>query len=301
MHKRFIALLLTLVLLSLLPLAAEELWVRNRPFKGQVEGKGASLKVDLDALLKALELKANIQGNDVIFGDFKVPIETNSAGTRMVLLRDMATGAGLRIRKNPDLGTVDVFTEAAGSGDKGDFSAISDSPSSSSGNVHEKADYRIKVPSSLDYTDDPNTMALLKDIVGRSGGDAPDNTNFEFILRPKNGSKEAALLLMKMTGLPPISTIPPEVEAKMVAGFASGVARKGRIVEGPTKLAVGGKPFYRVTYTSVEDGQNKKNEAYMHISGPRGTLYALLFGDLERDFNKTAPLFRQAIKGFQVK
>ena len=95
MHKRFIALLLTLVLLSLLPLAAEELWVRNRPFKGQVEGKGASLKVDLDALLKALELKANIQGNDVIFGDFKVPIETNSAGTRMVLLRDNISGPGI--------------------------------------------------------------------------------------------------------------------------------------------------------------------------------------------------------------
>ena len=305
MLRRFIPLLLTIISLLLLPLSAEELWVRNRPFQGQVEGKGNSMKVDLDALLKALELEATIQGNEVIFGDFKVPIETDSSGVRMVLLRDMATGAGLRIRKNPDLGTVDVFTETAGSGDKGDFSAISDSSNStsrsSSGNGHEKPDYRIKVPSGLEYTDDPSMMAFLKDYVGQRSGGAPDNTSFEFILKPRKGNNDAVLLLMKMTGLPPLESIPPEVEAKMVEGFASGVARKGRILSGPTKLAIGGKTFFKVTYASVEKGENKKNEAYMHVSAPRGTLYALLFGDRENDFNRSAPLFRQAINNFYVK
>lgn len=89
---------LLLALLLTLPLGAEQVFVRNQPFKGVVRGTGGHLLVEVEPLLQSLgvSLPAGLTVQE-------------TGGVRLVNLQAFARAAGARVVANPQLQTVDVF------------------------------------------------------------------------------------------------------------------------------------------------------------------------------------------------
>lgn len=122
-----IALLLSLVL----PASSDQLYVRNRPFKGAVVRDGKTTWVELQTLATVLEAKlvpaegggfqlsresveaAPVAAGKVAIGDKQLDTrEVN--GQTMIVLEEVSPLLGLKITPNRSLGTVDVnFTGAA--------------------------------------------------------------------------------------------------------------------------------------------------------------------------------------------
>ena len=137
--RRFVkfSLLVALAVTSLLPATADQLYVRNRAFKGAVVREGKVTWVELKTLATALDAKlatsegggyqlsrTGVEPAPVAAG--KVAIGTELLDTRdvngqiMVPLEDAARLLGLKITPNRALGTVDVsfaVTQAPASGD----------------------------------------------------------------------------------------------------------------------------------------------------------------------------------------
>ncbi len=122
--RRWIA---CLVLTAVLTSAAwcEQVYIRNKPYKGAVSGAGASTRVELQPLVTALGLKATeVQGNWVVTAEGETaslpegatgagqiyfqgkPIGAVENGT--VALIPTAQGLGAVAKVNKDMGSIDV-------------------------------------------------------------------------------------------------------------------------------------------------------------------------------------------------
>lgn len=121
---------LLLVLALAASLAAEPIYVRNRPFKGPASGSGANIVVGLKEMAAALELKlVEKNGGYLIETEEGEPKEgevlvngkslTSTAGETgpTVNLKEFAEAAGLVYRPNKSMGTIDI-SKGAASGSK---------------------------------------------------------------------------------------------------------------------------------------------------------------------------------------
>lgn len=101
---------------------AEELYVRNRPFKGLKTGTGEATMVDLEALSLALGLPCQKNGDTLVVGTGALPEgarvalngnalehQAGPAGQFMVSLKEVTAVLGGRLVPNRDLGTLDFF------------------------------------------------------------------------------------------------------------------------------------------------------------------------------------------------
>ena len=119
-----------LLLALVLPAASDQLYVRNRPFKGAVVREGKMTWVELQSLATVLEAKlvsaegggyqlsresveaAPVAAGKVAIGDKLV--ETRDVnGQAMSSLEEVSPLLGLKITQNRSLGTVDVNFAAA--------------------------------------------------------------------------------------------------------------------------------------------------------------------------------------------
>lgn len=119
MNRTIAALLLAGMLVS--PLAAEQVYVRNKPFKGAVSGQGASTMVELQGLAQALGLKVESvnggwvvnQGADMA-GPGKVIVSGKEVQAQvqgesvLVNLKEFSEAVGARFVVNKSMGTIDV-------------------------------------------------------------------------------------------------------------------------------------------------------------------------------------------------
>jgi hypothetical protein len=122
-----IALVLGLVLAAG-PAWGEQVYIRNKPFKGTVSGKGPATSVELQALVTALGLQlTEVQGNWVVTSEGETaalptdasgtgqvyyqgkPIATaDQGGATLVPLISTAQALGAVARHNKDMGSIDV-------------------------------------------------------------------------------------------------------------------------------------------------------------------------------------------------
>jgi hypothetical protein len=291
----FLAFVLTLSLAT----QAEEVWVRNKPFEGAVEGSGSSLKVELSVLLEALDLKPKIEGSTVVFDDFRVPIETNAAGTQMVLLNDISVGAGLKVTRSRELGTVDIYSAEAGTQSAGDWADAKAGTNAGVGPATNSStsEYNISVPPQLELIDDPSVMAALADKLGR----IPNGTLRGLVI-PKDESEEAVLLLLTVGGLPPIGAVTREIKMAASQGFAEGMEEKGaQRLAGPTELRIGGRDFVRFQHTQVKNGKNTILESLLNLDTARNQLWVVMLVADQANFNRVAPPFQQAMNSLVIK
>ena len=91
------------------PVVAQELYVSNRPFKGEVTKAGSGLMVEVEPLAKALKLEVVVSDGQVKIKDRSVPVTVSASGKNLVILDQFAAAAGLTVRKNPDFGHTDVY------------------------------------------------------------------------------------------------------------------------------------------------------------------------------------------------
>jgi len=125
------AFLFSSVLLGVLAVAvqADQLYIRNRPFKGHVVQSGKNVWVDLEALATALEAKLvrteqggyvlqlkdaaepadppQVNAGQVAVGEQLLPTQDNN-GTPLVSLTDGAAALGLRVSHNASMKTIDA-------------------------------------------------------------------------------------------------------------------------------------------------------------------------------------------------
>lgn len=291
------------LLLLFLPLsgtvAAQDLYVSNRPFKGEVVKSGNGMQVELEPLLKALKLDLKAEGGQVKIGDKTVTVTQSASGKGMVSLPEFAAAAGLTVRKNADFGHTDVY--ASTSAPTGDWGADTAASSSGPGAAQGGADYTIKVPPDYELINDPDMMAAIVGMVGkRSDSKLPDGAlGFEFLLTPKQGTTRKGVLMLMTINLP--GPVPAEEEASFVKAVTEGMQKKGQLVNGPTKTSVGGLNFYKSLIKTTEDGETNMMETHLHLAAALGKVYCLALVDEEASYSTSFPSLRNIVGTFRLK
>lgn len=122
--------LFTSAILGMLALSvsADQLFIRNRPFKGQVVQSGKNIWVDAEVLAAALEAKVvkteqggfvfllkdadeselpAVEVGQIAVGDQRFPTQEGNSAP-LISLTDGATALGLRVSHNPQMKTIDA-------------------------------------------------------------------------------------------------------------------------------------------------------------------------------------------------
>lgn len=94
-----------LILLSM-PSFADDIFVRNKPYKGTVRGSGVGIEVRVDELAKALGVEAVDKGGVWEIDGLSVPSRVEE-GQAFVSLNDLEE-AGFRVSRSAALGTIDI-------------------------------------------------------------------------------------------------------------------------------------------------------------------------------------------------
>ncbi|MBI3925076.1 MAG: hypothetical protein HY319_06010 [Armatimonadetes bacterium] len=132
--KKLFAFLILLVCAAA-PLAAQEVFVSNRPFKGAVERAGAVTLVELEPFAASLGLDVHENEGSlflfrsgqeagtcpsgaagpsgVFFGEKRLETARLEGTSRMIGLEELSQALNARVVKNPQLGTIDVYRPAA--------------------------------------------------------------------------------------------------------------------------------------------------------------------------------------------
>ena len=106
--------LIVLIMLHLaLALAAEQIYVANRAFKGRVSGTGSELRLSVTDLAEAMNLRAVRDASGWTVGGHPVSV-TNEGGVDWIRL-DQLPSELVRVVTNKELGTIDLY-RAAGEG-----------------------------------------------------------------------------------------------------------------------------------------------------------------------------------------
>lgn len=287
---------LFLLLLLLTGLASgQELYVSNRPFKGEVVKAGSGLQVELEPLLKALKLNLNVEGGQLRVGDKVVPVVQSVSGKTMVSLAEFSAAANLTVRKNADFGHIDVYaTTSAPGGAWGDETAAASSgrPGASAGG----ADYLIKVPPDYEMINDPDMMdALMGMVAKKSPNPMLGAMNFEFVMSPKAGTRRTGIVMLMTMNLP--GTVPAEEEPSFVRAVTEGMQQKGKLLSGPTAVNIGGQRFHR----SVIKTDTQVMECNIHLAAALGKVYWLALVDEESGYATSFPALRNVVDTFRLK
>lgn len=120
MYRLPVILLIALLLSN--ALSAQEVYVRNKPFKGEVSGLGQDQRVNLEALATAVEMELKEVEGVLLIGEGEasqgepgqlvvngksLTLSDGDEG-KMVNLKAFSEAAGLRYNHNRELGTVDI-------------------------------------------------------------------------------------------------------------------------------------------------------------------------------------------------
>lgn len=106
-------LVLALLLFSLLGVTAtaQTLSVRNKPYKGEINGRGMGAMVRLEEMAKVLDLV--IEQTDAGWTLDGRPVATSQSGGIPYITLSELKNAGLRVTENKDFGTIDIYKPVA--------------------------------------------------------------------------------------------------------------------------------------------------------------------------------------------
>lgn len=182
----------------LAPVCAEELYVSNRAFRGAVSGSGNSFYVEAKPLAKALQLTLREvdgglvigAGGDELAGPDKVvvsgelvPSKTDQNGNLMIHLNKTSDALNAKLVRNADLGTLDLYLDAAkGAGASGSSGDVDDWDSGWQRDVS-----RIPVPE-----------GPLRGKVGEAKFELIQATSFGSTLTLKGPRQTVSIILLKI-------------------------------------------------------------------------------------------------------
>ncbi|MEW6284257.1 MAG: hypothetical protein AB1758_36925, partial [Candidatus Eremiobacterota bacterium] len=111
--------------------AADQLFVRNKPFKGVVVGNGDQMYVELEALTRAVDMQIVVFNGASVIGTPPDQVEPGTvvvnkevvpsrpgpqAGQVLVSLKDFARVTRCKLNVNPALKTVDLYLPSSSAG-----------------------------------------------------------------------------------------------------------------------------------------------------------------------------------------
>ena len=104
----FSSFLVFFFILSVVNAWAEEVYVKNKLYEGEVIGQGLSSELSLEQLAAALELELAQKDGEWLLGETVVPVREQD-GRLYIKLSDLRV-SGFKVIHSPELGTIDVNT-----------------------------------------------------------------------------------------------------------------------------------------------------------------------------------------------
>ncbi len=289
MTLRFYLRAVLVVLLLALDVTAQDLYVSNRPFKGEISKVGSSLFVEVEAMAKALNLNLAVTDGQVVLQERSLPVTVSPNGKNLISLDQLAEAAGLTVRKNRDFGHIDVYGNTSNTDGKWDYG--DGYAQRIPGTLHSNPSlgYSIKVPMDYELVSGSSGLGQL----GGGGSVRP-----EFVMAPKPSSgKTGGIMMLTMTAPGPI---PPEQEAKFEKLISQSLAAKGTILSGPTKVIIDGAKFTRSTLKIKEKGEENTMELNIHMDPPKGRIFMLVLGDESGNFPRSSMELRSIFETFKL-
>lgn len=277
---------------------AQDLYVSNRPFKGEVAKSSGGMLVELEPLLTALKMKGTVEGGAISVNGKLIAVTPSASGKSMVLLPEFAAAAGLTVRKNADFGHTDVYAStSAASGDWSSTASASGGPSQTQGG----ADYTIKIPADYKMINDPKVMKAFTGMAAEEAGrEIPDGLmSFEFLVGPAEGSTRKGFMMLMKINLP--GAIPPGQDEALNDLLRKALEQKGRILAGPTPYAIGGAPFKKYLMKTQDASGTKMMESYIHAASAEGKIYWLALVDDEATYSTSFGALRNIVDTFRLK
>lgn len=91
----------------------DDIYVKNRLYKGPSSGSGSAIKVGVKSIFKALKVSDyKVEGNTVTVGDKSATADAGDAEP-MILLSDLKMLVGAKVIVNKELGTIDVYKDGS--------------------------------------------------------------------------------------------------------------------------------------------------------------------------------------------
>lgn len=283
------ALLKSLFLLSLLcwPVQADELFVKNQPFHGFTLGSGLDTLVELSHFAEVIGVEVELQQEQALIRDTLIRVQTGPGGRKLVSLLDIAGAAGLKVRHNEELGTLDVHGEA---GRHAIYSNWTFDKSLEATKKKRKSTristptYSIVIPSILDAMEHEGD-------VGPQGA-----ARLELTITPKNDPGNGLMTLQTLI-------LPERFNEKAILSAQKSVILEegGRKLKGPTPYRAGGLDYHRFRFEGELDGKVSTIEQYLHFNHRRRQIFMFLLVVKKEEFKRRAPALRLALKNFRVK
>jgi hypothetical protein len=153
-------------ILLAVPVSAQQIYVKNRPFEGKVLKDSGSLWVELGALELALGFKAQLEAEGARVSGRLVRTMTQG-DVVMVSLSQVASAVGAVVREDPGFGTVDVHVAVK---PKSSAGALEVDPISSeaaqSGEKVQTAAFAFTVPDGMQVSRDPRVIKAFLEAGG---------------------------------------------------------------------------------------------------------------------------------------
>lgn len=312
MKRRFTTCWVALILGLAVGVGAEELWIKNRPFQGIVQGTGSTLLIELDEFLKEFGLTIEDQGDLILVEGFPIAVE-QVGGKRLVLLRDLVDAAGLRLSRNVALGTVDVLSAEAGTGSSGDWASFDSSLGTNTADTPTRAkvllegeDFKVTIPGHLHVAAE-ETFVRTEDEARVAVRPAPSDyekaqvLSSAFSVTTKEGFDKCS---MSLALIPDLSEPLTADDEKMMLESAFRGARRNRskIVHEIHAVNLAGQRYHSMRFLDVNaHGAEVENELYLQVNPTRKVAYLFLLTAERKLFNRVAPQLRLVLKTFRPK
>ena len=174
--RRHLALCLLIVSLAV-PATAQQVYIKNKPFAGQVVKESGGLWVDLKSLEQALDFEARLEAEGASING-RLVRTMRYREVVFVSLSQVAAAVGASVRENPEFGTVDVHMvvrpKSATAGLEVDPSLAR--PTSAPGEKIETAGFIFVVPQAMQVSRDPRLIKAFLE----AGGPPIRNSDFKF-------------------------------------------------------------------------------------------------------------------------
>lgn len=304
-----------LAALCFAPLAAEELWVRNRPFKGEVQGAGAAMTADLKELAKALELTLSEAGEGWVAGEAQgqpesgyvlvkatsIPVSQGAKGP-MVQVKAFVEAAGGTLKRNADLGTVDVYLTNKTQAAAGDWSNGATGGSGGGDSSHTSPEgYTLTMAPGVNGFSDPNLSKLAIDYAVNQDPSIQGvmkSSKLDYFFANADGGPNAGMGMVMVVEMP---SLPGDIDSatagKIVAG---GMVERGQVRKAPTSLKLNGKDFTEVSFTEMRQGQETRNHAFIHVSKANRKVYFFMVVCPEATYRTVSPKLLTTCRSAQI-
>lgn len=305
-----------------LPLSAQQLYIRNRPFAGQTAKQGSSFLLELEKVAAALELKVtkNEDGSYTLgeggtpSGAGKVSVGgeiidfQDRDGVPFVLLDDLVKPCGLRITRNTALNSIDVAllgkTTAPSAAEAAEAAEATAETGSTGSTGHSKTwnnpglGFSIDVPEGYMVVDNPNVLKKVQDAGMEHVGTAQAqqimktaSVGMQVSVLCSNGTHKGCNLTLVTEALSS-SQVGTQAYAAMNKANMPMLIKGAKVQDGsPATRLIDGVEFAVLDCTVPTEGKKMRCRMFVAVDSQRSLGYAIgLTGKTEADMRELEKL-----------